>query len=274
MFIRLLIFSTSVVLAFVSFAAFNTACTHTPGDLVADAVAAVGGPQALHSLQDVEYEYTYRTLADSLQDVSLERYVFDGERSWAKYTTREKYALVDLPGELVQGYNGQESWCTLDGGNLDDPMALKMSDFARKTNYYWFTMIFKLLDPGLSYTSLGKRVTDGVNYDVVEVTFGEDIGDVQDTYVLYINPETHLIDRFLFTVMDFKMAKPHLMLVEYEEIEGLKLPVRRKYAPADWEGNIVEETWAEELSTNIKFNNGFALALFDRPEEAVTSMAE
>ena len=55
------------------------------------------------------------------------------------------------------------------------------------------------------------------------------------------------------------------MKVEYEEIAGLKLPTKRKYAPADWDGNLKNDNWTAEISTGVKFNNGFDKSMFDKP---------
>lgn len=237
-----------------------------PGSLVEQMVAAVGGLDKLYSLKDVEYTYTYHDLAEDKRDVSLERYVFDGELSWASYETREKNVVPQIKGEIIQGYNGKASWMTIDGQLVEDnPQLAKLCDFLRKTNYYWFTMMFKLLDQGVQYGYDGTRTVDGVDYDLVKITFGEGVGDVQDTYILYINPETKLVDQFLFTVMDFGIQEPFLMKVEYEEVEGLKLPAKRRAVRADWQGVPKDENWVTEISTNIKFNNGFDRSMFDKP---------
>ena len=100
----------------------------------------------------------------------------------------------------------------------------------------------------------------------MKVGFAPGVGDVQDTYLLYLNPETGLVDRFLFTVMDFGVATPHLMVVSYEEVGcGLMLPTHRRYTAADWDGTITDDTWVEEIAENLKFGNGFDAALFAAP---------
>lgn len=236
-----------------------------PRALVEKMVAEVGGMDKLYSLKDVEYTYTYHDLTTDKKDVSLERYVFDGELSWAKYETREKNVVPQLEGEIIQGFNGKESWMTIDGAPVDAPQLNKLCDFLRKTNYYWFTMMFKLLDPGVHHEYKGTKTVDGIQYDLVGITFGEGIGDVQDSYLLYINPKTKLVDQFLFTVMDFGIKEPFLMKVEYEEVDGLKLPTRRKAVAADWDGVPKNDNWVTEISTNIKFNNGFDRSMFDKP---------
>ncbi len=248
-------------------------CQKTPEELIGQMVDAVGGLEALKDLRDVQFEYTYHDLAAGQRDVSLERYLFDGELSWASYKIKEK-SFPDVEGELVQGYNGKESWCTVDGKPVDDERLLRMADFLRKTNYYWFTMMFKLKDPGVNYQGLGTKVIDGKDYDAVKISFDDHVGDAQDSYVVFINRETHLIDQFLFTVMDFNLSEPHLMKVEYEEVAGLKLPARRRYIKANWDAEVVGESWTEEISANIKFNNNFDRAMFDKPSAAMTAKVE
>ena len=133
------------------------------------------------------------------------------------------------------------------GSLTDDPNLNKLNGFMRKTNFYWFTMMFKLLDPGINYKRLPSREVNGIVYNVVETSFGESVGDAQDTYVLYLNPTTHLVDQFLFTVMDFNMSNPLLMVAKYAEINGVKLPTDRSYVSSDWEGNVRSEKWTAEI---------------------------
>lgn len=234
--------------------------------LVEDMVQIVGGMGRLYALRDVQYTYTYRK-PQAKDDVSVERYVFDGELSWARYTKREAATLPQLKGKLVQGFDGKHTWMTLDGKPVVEPQALKLADFLRKTNYYWFAMMPKLLDPGVRHAYQGTREVDGIRYEIVKTTFDEGVGDVRDTYLLYINPATHLVDQFLFTVMDFGMAKPMLMRVRYKTVRGVKLPAVRRYAPSNWRGEVDGKAqWTEELMTDIKFDNGFERSLFAAPK--------
>ena len=84
--------------------------------------------------------------------------------------------------------------------------------------------------------------------------------------MLYVNPVTGLVDRFLFTVMDFGVDTPHLMVVDYAQVApGLMLPVYRRYAPADWDGNVTEPSWTREIVESVRFENGFAAGLFEAP---------
>ncbi len=124
----------------------------------------------------------------------------------------------------------------------------------------------KLLDPGLNYSYEGTQNVNGINYDLVKITFEKGVGDVSDAYLLYINPQTNLVDQFLFTVQDFGITDPFIMKFEYEEIEGVKLPVKRKYTKSNWKGEVLEEPWNDEIMSDIKFHNGFKKSNFDKPQ--------
>lgn len=236
-----------------------------PKALIAKVVETAGGVDALKAKKDVEYTYLYRNTQTGNLDLSVERYVFDGEKSWARYALHEGRG-ANVEGPIVQGYDGKMTWETIDGVRTTDPKALKIADFLRKTNFYWFTMTFKLLDPGLTYAYEGTRKVGDITYELVRVGFEDGVGDVADTYLLYINPETWRIDRFLFTVLDFGKKEPFMMKVEYESIDGLLLSTTRLYAPATWSGKILgEPKWTEEVSVGIRFDNGFPASMFVAP---------
>lgn len=225
--------------------------------LIMEVVEAVGGQNALWDLKDVEYEYIHRS-PDGTENLSTERYIFDGELSWGLYEKQERYDLPDDASQFQQAWDGSVTRASLGSEMLeqDDPL-LRRADFTRKTNLYWFAMMHKMLDPGMVYALDEDRKVDGKLYKIVKVGYESGVGDVQDTYVLYINPETKLVDQFLFTVMDFDRTEPLLMRCEYEEVDGALLMTYRKYAPANWAGEVLKDAWTEEISNNIKFNNGF-----------------
>ena len=65
--------------------------------------------------------------------------------------------------------------------------------------------------------------------------------------------------------MDFNLTEPFLMIVEYEEVDGVKLPTKRKATQSNWNGDILKDVWLEESMTEIKFNNGFERSAFEKP---------
>lgn len=251
----------NIFLSFTFLLAFgiNTVMAQDAKELINQMLDALGGIDQLYHHKDVQYTYTYHRLSDNKKDVSTERYIFDGEVSWAKYDQHEVYAMPGKGGSVVQCYDGQTTMVSLNGKTVEDKQALGMGDFLRKVNYYWFAMFYKMADPGIHYEYLGKRFVEGINYDIVKVTFDETVGDHQDTYVLYLNPFTHLADQFLFNVVGAGVMDPLIMKVQYQTIENVTLPVVRKYKPAkNWEGTPMEgQDWILEISENIQFDNGF-----------------
>ncbi|MGB5683939.1 MAG: DUF6503 family protein [Polyangiales bacterium] len=233
--------------------------------LVAKVVEEAGGVDALRKKANVEYTYLYRRGETGALDVSVERYVFDGEKSWARYDVYEGLNPGGK-GPVVQGYDGRSTWQTVAGVKSSDADSLKKADFLRKTNFYWFAMTFKLLDPGLQYEYAGRRKVGDTTYELVKVTFDAGVGDVSDTYLLYINPNSWRVDQFLFTVLDFGKTEPLLMMVEYERVDGVLLPTKRRYTASDWSGQSTEDAkWTDEISVGIRFGNGFDESLFARP---------
>ncbi|GAL64553.1 DUF6503 family protein [Algibacter lectus] len=229
-------------------------------ELVYQMTQKVGDYSKLASKKDVVYTYTYR-IPDGKTDIITEKYIFNGELSYGAYQKHER-TLPDLEGLIEQGYDGNEFWIKLNGAPLNDAAALKKVAFNRPTNFYWFAMMQKLLDPGLQYEYLKEQTINNNNYAVVKVSFNT--SKPSDIYQLYINKETKLVDQFLFTVMDFGRTEPMLMIMEYEQVEDLLIPTKRKYKKSNWDAEVTEEPWILVNWTDIKFNNGLTKADFKK----------
>lgn len=172
-----------------------------PASVIQALEASAGGWDNLWSLKDVEFTYSYHSPADDKLDLSTERYMFDTEHSWAKYTSHQINAFPDQEGEVIQCYDGEKAEVSLNGEKVEDPEAVGLSQFLRKANYFWFVMNFKLDNPGTIYGYLGQEEVNGINYDKVTVTYDSTVtGKPQnDKYILFVNPETKLVDRFFFS---------------------------------------------------------------------------
>ena len=159
-------------------------------ELVSNLVKKVGNYQTLRSKNDVVYTYTYTT-PDGKTDISTEKYIFDGELSYGEYKQHQR-TLPQLKGKMEQGYDGEEYWLKIEGALVNDTTALKRVMFSRPTNFYWFTMFQKLLDPELKYEYLDVKEMDDKKFDVVKVSFELNSDKPTDIYQLYINKETGL----------------------------------------------------------------------------------
>lgn len=232
--------------------------------LVARMVDTVGSMSDLHGLRDVEYTYVYRT-PDGKTDLSVERHLFDGHLSWGRYPIHEAFAMPGAPGEVVMGTGRDGPWLVVNGQRITDTKKVGTAAFLRPTNFYWFAMFQKLQDPGVQLALMSPQTVDGVRYARVKMTFAPQGDKRTDDYILYFNPDTGLVDQFLFTVRQAGITDPLLMKVNYEKIDGIMLPTRRKYAPADWNGAVKKDAWTDQLILGVHFNNGFRPQDFDPP---------
>lgn len=65
---------------------------------------------------------------------------------------------------------------------------------------YFATLPNKLQDPAVNTSYKGTMIIKNKNYEILEITFNQDGGgqDHDDTYLYWINKETHLIDYFAY----------------------------------------------------------------------------
>lgn len=227
--------------------------------LIAKMVNKVGNYEQLKKLKNVEFNYTFYQPSNNKKDISVERYVFDGEISWGKYTTHQVFVFPKEKKIVTQSYNEKKhkTWVKLGNKIIKDTATLENAKFLRKANFYWFTMMQKLLDDGLTYKLLPDRKIENVSYKIVKVGFKSNIGEFQDDFVLYINPTTYLVDQFLFTVKGSKVPQPLLMKPSYSIVNGISVMTKRDVYMADWNGNIKGDILFQQFSENIKFNNNF-----------------
>ena len=232
-------------------------------ELVYNMSQKVGNYNNLLKKKDVVYTYTYQT-PDGKTDVSTEKYMFSGELSYGSYQKHER-TLPQLQGVMEQGYDGNEFWLKQNGNIVTDEDVMPIVHFNRPTNFYWFTMLQKLLDDGLKYEYIGEKTLGSNNYDIVKVGFETKDDKPTDTYQLYINKKTGLVDQFLFTVADFGvMESPFLMVLKYETIDGLLIPTIRKYKKSNWNADVSDEPWIKVTWTDIKFNSNLTKEDFNK----------
>lgn len=218
-----------------------------PKALIEEMIEAMGGTKALYTLGDVSYVY------HNAREASEERYIFDGEVNWGRNKTRDGF-------QRVQFFDGESARVWIDGKETAEKKEIESAFFSRKTNYYWLLMMQKLADPGLVYSSGGKRTVEGIEYDVVDVTFRDGVGVAKDRYLPYLRPYTHLVDQLLFNVTAVGRQDPILMKYTYDSFaNGVKLPVvRQSHAAANWEGELAPDgRWSVRWITDVRFANGF-----------------
>ncbi len=127
------------------------------------------------------------------------------------------------------------------------------------TPFYFFGMPFVFADPGAVASSLGKKVFQGQEYDVVKIAFKKGTGDTpEDNYVLYIDPKSHqlALASYIVTFPAMRKGKPiselkrhAIVFKEWQRVDGLLVP---KVAPFyAWSGADIA---GDPLGT-VEFSN-------------------
>lgn len=227
--------------------------------ILASVEYAQGGWGDLWNKKDVQYTYDYR-YPDGKADVSTERYVFKTEASFGSYTQHDINAMPEAKGEVMQYFDGTDAMVMVGDKKMEDPAAIGGSDFLRRANYFWFVMPYKLNDKGTILKPIGKEDYNGTSYDKVAVTYDAAITgkEQNDSYILYVNPTTKMIDRFFFSLPAMGVNVPAIAAnYEYEDIDGQKVATKRTYFMPNEKGEYGETPSIVQTLTDIKFNNDF-----------------
>lgn len=232
-----------------------------PKNILEAVEAAHGGWNHLRSKNDVEYHYEY-TIPEGKADISTERYIFDGEVSFGNYARHEINTVPTEKGIVTHLFNGENTTMTLNGDTIEKERTIAIAEFVRRANYFWFVMPYKLNDPGTIAKFLDTEVHNNITYTKLQVTYdATTTGKAEnDIYILYINPETLLIDRFYFSLPFLSINAP-VILAEYtyEMVGGQKLAKSRDYYLPKKDGTYNTSPSITQKLSNIKFNNGFTI---------------
>ncbi|WP_133248436.1 DUF6503 family protein [Flagellimonas aquimarina] len=231
--------------------------TNEPRTIMAAIAHAHGGWNDLWKKGDVEYTYDYRS--NGKADVSTERYIFNSEASYGKYAQHEINVMPDTEGEVVHYFNGKETVVFVNKEKTEDPQGNAVGEFLRKANHFWFVMPYKLNDKGTIITYQGQEGYNGTTYDKVHVTYDPAITgkEQNDIYILFVNPETKMIDRFFFSLPFLGVEEPVILAnYEYENIDGQMISTKRTYFMPSEQGYADEPSIVQTM-TNVKFGNGF-----------------
>ena len=232
--------------------------------LLGDVEAALGGWDMLYAKGDVEYHYDYRYPGNGQADVSTERYIFEGEHSYGHYTQHDINVVPGASAKTVtQTYVDRQPGAMMDGQKATDEAAVGGAAFLRPTNYYWFTMFYKLNDPGSVAKYEGRETVDGTAYEKVHVSYDPAVTgkELNDEYILYIHPKTKRVDMFYFSLPVMGVTAPVILMKNnYETVDGVPVVTRRDIYQPQEDGTYPDAPQLVQTLTNVKFGNGFTKA--------------
>ena len=251
---------TLLLIAAISFGLTAQSSDAKAVKLLADVEAALGGWNKLYGMNDVQYTYDYTYPGMNKTDLSTERYIFEGEHSWAKYTRHDINVAPEMKGDVTQAYVNGQPYAMANGKLSKDETMVGTAGFLRKANYFWMTMFYKFDDPGVIAKHTGTETVNGTRYDVVNVTYdaAKTGKEMNDEYILYINPKTKLVDRFFFSLPAMGVGAPVILMeLDYEMVNGVKLATKRRIYQPGADGQLPETPNLVQTLSDVKFNNGF-----------------
>lgn len=149
--------------------------------LVAGWIEAVGGMETYHDFRRARY--TYATELHDPETGRLRRvrprYVALAKLDGHEMARIERWTW-DGASFVVQGFDGDTTWAHVNGEPApSDHREREEAVYVTADVFYWFSLPYKLRDPGVNLHFEG---TDSEGRNVVRVTFGEGVGDHQDTW--------------------------------------------------------------------------------------------
>lgn len=232
--------------------------------MLIEASKSLGGLEKLKNLKDVSFTYNY-VAPDGKKDVSIEKYIFKDEISWAKYTTHQINVSPTKEGDIIQYYDSEKTNVYLSKNIVTDEAMIGTGEFLRQANYMWFMMMHKLTDPGTLHKYMGQETVNDVIYDKVKIDYNPKMTgkEVNDVYIVYINPKNKTIEQFLFSLPAFKVTEPVLLAkLHYSEIDGVKIINKREMFSPTADGTYTP--MVTQTLENIKFNNGYTKESLDK----------
>ena len=125
---------------------------------------------------------------------------------WDKDTGRYRVSWTDRESGqshvILMNLQTGEGTAYVDGTEVTDAgernRSLERARGAWINDTYWLLMPYKLQDPGVDLVYAGEEDVDGIVYDTLHLSFDEVGNTPGDEYWAYINPDTRLMDRWVY----------------------------------------------------------------------------
>lgn len=222
------------------------------GRIVARAIEAAGGLATWYATPTSAYAWEY---SNSGSNIRFKSYLVADNRTRRIYHDLVELGTPDDP----RPFEGRFAWDGTDAWIWPADVEAVNPRFWASTGFYFSSIPFVLADPGLTYEVLPDEELDGVTYDMVRVGYEPGIGDANDTYTLYVDPETDRLRAIRYTVTyGGRPARGETLFYydDYVTVDGLTVPTRfRGYRFADGEkGAFRNEAWVTDISFRQPFD--------------------
>lgn len=164
-------------------------------------VDALGGRQAFEAARLARFDFRVERGGETL---ALYRHWWDRHRG--DYRLEGVDRESGLPFRVLFDVSSREGRAWLGDRELsgEEADAWLERAYGRYINdSYWLLMPFKWLDPGVSLAHRGERELEGEVYDVVELSFAEDVGlTSDDRYWGWVSRRTGRMERWEYVLQD------------------------------------------------------------------------
>ncbi len=230
--------------------------------LLGKIISAHGGMQAWDNLKDMTFTIT-RVALNPQGDVAgatVSLY-------FMKRHGKTRVETITSKGVLVQGFDGQKPWVTLDGRPETSEEALKRAHFLSVNWWYWMGIPFKLKDPGVILRYKKTSTFRQKPIDILEVTFQQGVGKTADRYTYYVDQKTYHILFVEFQLQPGvwpKVGGPtprRSTWLDYKKEGAFTMHTKRIF----YENAELTDKRAILLLRDFKFNTGLPDKLFVAP---------
>ena len=239
------------------------------GQRVLQAIEAHGGLAAWYRAPTSSYTWEY---ANKDADLRFNSFLVVDNRTRRAYHDLLTTGTYDnaRPVDARFAWTGKRAWIAPDSIEQPNPRFWALSGF------YFQQIPFVLADPGTHYEALPDDSIDGTPHDMVEITFGDDVGDSpDDAYTLYLDKETGQVDAIRYTVSygrdvgpDEELPETFFDYEDYVTVDGLTVPTRFEgyaYNENDGPGDTLRN---EAVADSISYRRPFNDSKLEPPENA------
>lgn len=224
-------------------------------------IEAHGGLATWYGNGMLSFEYDYKTVDGKRR--------FDTKQIVDTWSAKAAHELTD-DTKVRFGWDGKVAW------KIDKKNSLKINPrFWSLTPYYFVGIPFVLADEGINISNLPEKTYDGKNYDVLKVTFGNDVGDSPDDYyIVYLDKKDSTVGLIRYVVSykgffpDGGQTPESLMEYNGEQIvKGIKFPKSYRSFTFDPKAHKTIDPKAKIDFENVSFVS-WDDSLVEKPKEA------
>jgi uncharacterized protein DUF6503 len=186
------------------------------------------------------------------KSIRYSKITIDQTRYFFKIEERKNDQVIErkiIDGECIISLNGKNEFS--DDENKEHRLTCERTKFIRDYYTYLYGLPMKLKDEGTIIDPIVKhKKFMGKDYLVLKVTYDKKVGE--DTWYFYFDPETYAMENYQFFHEETKNDGEYILLSEMLEINGIKIPMVRKWYVNKTQKFLGSDILIKAESTNIE----------------------